>query len=243
VISRELVAASTQPLVLAILAEGESYGYELIQKVRERSGGQIEWSEGMLYPFLHWMEDQGLIESRWKESDSGRRRKFYLRSILIFVLIGFLAIGCNREQSGSPQSEQKTAPGAVEQQTAFEKCLANWSSGNQEAAVKDFLELNLRDGRLFSTGSALAMSETQFARMPAAAREKLSSPMLADLQAIKELCQRVKETGQQARAGGDSAKAAKCFSQIQTLGDHLDEASVVLIGQKVGQSLKRIAAQ
>ena len=76
-ISKELVAASTQPLVFAMLAEGESYGYELIQKVRERSGGHIEWSEGMLYPFLHWMEDRGLIESRWKESDSGRRRKYY----------------------------------------------------------------------------------------------------------------------------------------------------------------------
>ena len=76
-ISKELVAASTQPLVLALLAKGESYGYELIQKVGERSGGQLEWSEGMLYPFLHWMEDQGLIESRWKESDSGRRRKYY----------------------------------------------------------------------------------------------------------------------------------------------------------------------
>ena len=77
----------------------------------------------------------------------------------------------------------------------------------------------------------------------AAAREKLSSPMMADLQAIKELWKRVKEAGQQARTSGDSAEAAKCFSQIQTLGDRLDQASVVLIGQKVGQALKRVAAQ
>ena len=76
-ISKELVAASTQPLVLAILAEGESYGYELIQRVKELSAGKIEWSEGMLYPFLHWMDDKGLIESEWKESESGRRRKYY----------------------------------------------------------------------------------------------------------------------------------------------------------------------
>ena len=76
-ISKELVAASTQPLVLAILADGESYGYELIQRVKELSGGKIQWSEGMLYPFLHWMDDEGLIESEWKESESGRRRKYY----------------------------------------------------------------------------------------------------------------------------------------------------------------------
>ncbi len=76
-LSKELVAASTKPLVLAILTEGESYGYELIQRIKELSGGRIEWSEGMLYPFLHWMEAEGLIESEWKAADSGRRRKYY----------------------------------------------------------------------------------------------------------------------------------------------------------------------
>ena len=57
-LSKELVAASTVPLVLSILEEGESYGYALIQRVRELSDGQIAWTEGMLYPVLHWMEDQ-----------------------------------------------------------------------------------------------------------------------------------------------------------------------------------------
>jgi len=77
VLSKELVAASTKPLILAMLTNGESYGYQLIQRIRELSGGQIQWSEGMLYPFLHWMEAQGLIESVWKASDQGRRRKYY----------------------------------------------------------------------------------------------------------------------------------------------------------------------
>ena len=76
-LSKELVAASTKPLVLAILAEGESYGYELIRRIRELSDHRIQWSEGMLYPFLHWMEAEGLIQSAWKESDTGRRRKYY----------------------------------------------------------------------------------------------------------------------------------------------------------------------
>jgi PadR family transcriptional regulator PadR len=76
-LSKELVAASTTTLVLSILSEGESYGYALIQRVKELSGSQIEWSEGMLYPVLHWMEKEKLIESVWRDAESGRKRKYY----------------------------------------------------------------------------------------------------------------------------------------------------------------------
>jgi DNA-binding PadR family transcriptional regulator len=76
-LAKELVAASTVPLVLSVLTEGESYGYALIQRVRELSGGQIEWTEGMLYPVLHWMEKEELIEAEWREAESGRKRKYY----------------------------------------------------------------------------------------------------------------------------------------------------------------------
>src|SRR4029077_8048942 len=74
---KDLVAASAVPLVLSILEEGESYGYAILQRVRELSGGQIEWSDGMLYPVLHRLETQGLIRSRWLASAEGRRRKYY----------------------------------------------------------------------------------------------------------------------------------------------------------------------
>jgi DNA-binding PadR family transcriptional regulator len=76
-LAKELVAASTVPLVLSVLTQGESYGYELIQRVRDLSGGRIEWTEGMLYPVLHWMEDEGLIKSEWREAETGRERKYY----------------------------------------------------------------------------------------------------------------------------------------------------------------------
>ena len=76
-LSKELVAASTVPLVLSLLREGENYGYALIQRVRDLSGGKIDWTEGMLYPVLHWMESQSLIESEWRQSENGRRRKYY----------------------------------------------------------------------------------------------------------------------------------------------------------------------
>ena len=79
-LSKELVAASTVPLVLSVLADGEEYGYALIQRVRDLSGGKIEWTEGMLYPVLHWMEEQELIESEWRKGESGRKRKYYFLS-------------------------------------------------------------------------------------------------------------------------------------------------------------------
>jgi DNA-binding PadR family transcriptional regulator len=76
-LAKDLVAASARPLLLSILAESESYGYEIIKRVRELSGGEIEWSDGMLYPVLHRLEREGLIESEWKESPAGRDRKYY----------------------------------------------------------------------------------------------------------------------------------------------------------------------
>jgi PadR family transcriptional regulator PadR len=74
-IPKDLVAASAAPLILSILAEGDNYGYAIIQRVRELSGGEIDWTEGMLYPVLHRLEEQGCVAARWGES--GRRRKYY----------------------------------------------------------------------------------------------------------------------------------------------------------------------
>jgi len=76
-ISRELVAASTEPLILSLLSKGESYGYAIIQEIRKRSGDRIEWTDGMLYPVLHRMERNGLIKSRWVKLENGRKRKYY----------------------------------------------------------------------------------------------------------------------------------------------------------------------
>jgi DNA-binding PadR family transcriptional regulator len=76
-INKDLVAASSTPLVLAILAEGDSYGYAILKRVRELSGGEWEWTDGMLYPVLHRLERSGLVESRWESAASGRKRKYY----------------------------------------------------------------------------------------------------------------------------------------------------------------------
>jgi len=77
-ISKALVAASTKPMILSILMSGENYGYQIIQKVKELSGGSLEWSDGMLYPVLHRLEKDRFIRSRWKISSGGRLRKYYI---------------------------------------------------------------------------------------------------------------------------------------------------------------------
>src|SRR4028118_955689 len=76
-INKDLIAASSTPIVLAILAEEDSYGYAILQRVRELSGGRMEWTDGMLYPVLHRLERLGHVESRWEVAESGRRRKYY----------------------------------------------------------------------------------------------------------------------------------------------------------------------
>jgi PadR family transcriptional regulator, regulatory protein PadR len=76
-LGKDLVAASATPLVLAILAEGDSYGYAIIKRVAELSGGHLQWTDGMLYPVLHRLERQGLVAAKWGVSERGRGRKYY----------------------------------------------------------------------------------------------------------------------------------------------------------------------
>ncbi|WP_419937031.1 PadR family transcriptional regulator [Candidatus Palauibacter sp.] len=76
-IYKDLVAASSRPLLLSILAGGDSYGYEIIKQVKRLSAGDLEWSGGMLYPLLHRLEKDGLIEGYWELAEEGRPRKYY----------------------------------------------------------------------------------------------------------------------------------------------------------------------
>lgn len=75
--SKELVAASATPMILSVLSRGESYGYAIIQEIKEISENQIEWTDGMLYPVLRRLESQGLVESEWRVGESGKKRRYY----------------------------------------------------------------------------------------------------------------------------------------------------------------------
>src|SRR5215212_9035150 len=76
-IGKDLVAASATPLILAIVAEGDSYGYAILKRVGELSGGALQWTDGMLYPVLHRLERLKYVEARWGRSETGRRRRYY----------------------------------------------------------------------------------------------------------------------------------------------------------------------
>ena len=76
-LSKDLIAASATPLILSVLSLEESYGYEIIKKISDISDDRIHWKEGTLYPVLHKMEKSGIIRSRWKIAENGRKRKYY----------------------------------------------------------------------------------------------------------------------------------------------------------------------
>ena len=76
-ITKDLVAATATPMVLGILAQGESYGYAILKQVRELSGGELEWTDGLLYPLLHRLERLGYVTSTWRSAAGERRRKYY----------------------------------------------------------------------------------------------------------------------------------------------------------------------
>lgn len=76
-IDKDLVAASATPLVLAILAEGDSYGYALLKRIRELSDGELDWTDGMLYPLLHRLHRLGFVTTEWRTPPQGRRRRYY----------------------------------------------------------------------------------------------------------------------------------------------------------------------
>ncbi len=71
-----LVSGTVEMLVMEVLSAGASYGYQIGQTVLERSQSLFELKEGSLYPALHKLEREGVLESYWTEHD-GRRRKYY----------------------------------------------------------------------------------------------------------------------------------------------------------------------
>ncbi len=75
--SKSMIAASAKPIILSLLLGGESYGYQILKRIRKVTGGKIAWSSAMLYPYLHRLAKENLIRSQWRLSEEGRMRKYY----------------------------------------------------------------------------------------------------------------------------------------------------------------------
>lgn len=75
-LDKNLIGGSTRLLLLALLDEGDRYGYDIIRTLAERSQNVFAFKEGTLYPVLHKLEAEGCIRAYEKVVD-GRRRCYY----------------------------------------------------------------------------------------------------------------------------------------------------------------------
>ena len=92
-VPKTLTAAAIRPVILAVLSHGEGYGYELSQRIQYISDGEIEWNASTLYPLLHRLETEKFIESFWRPSEAGPRRKYYR-----LTAKGFKAVDTEKKQ-------------------------------------------------------------------------------------------------------------------------------------------------
>src|ERR1700741_2834039 len=76
-IERELKRGVLELIVLHLLAAGEAYGYEIVTKLAERTGGALEVTDGTLYPVLYRLERAGHVKVRWETQERGVPRKYY----------------------------------------------------------------------------------------------------------------------------------------------------------------------
>jgi DNA-binding PadR family transcriptional regulator len=76
-ISKELTGAFAVPIILSILRDGDSYGYEIVQRVKNLTNGEIKWKEASIYPVLKKLENAGMIKSYWKVEEHERPRRYY----------------------------------------------------------------------------------------------------------------------------------------------------------------------
>ena len=72
-----LLGGSIQLMLLALLSEKDFYGYQIIKELEKRSESVFQLKEGTLYPVLHRMQNQGLLNSYDQDTENGKRRKYY----------------------------------------------------------------------------------------------------------------------------------------------------------------------
>lgn len=63
-------------LILHVLSHGPNHGYQIAKQIKQESQGILDFKEGTLYPTLHGMEKQGLVEA-YSEIENGRERRYY----------------------------------------------------------------------------------------------------------------------------------------------------------------------
>lgn len=75
--NKELLKGTTPLLILQLLTESDKYGYQITKEIEKRSESLFTLKEGTLYPILHSLENEQIIESYWEQTQSARKRKYY----------------------------------------------------------------------------------------------------------------------------------------------------------------------
>ena len=76
-VEKSLLSGNTPMLILALLTDGDKYGYEMVSELARRSDNTFELKEGTLYPLLHTLEKNKFVRSYTKLTPNGRERKYY----------------------------------------------------------------------------------------------------------------------------------------------------------------------
>jgi PadR family transcriptional regulator PadR len=74
---REFLTGTVGVLILSLLSERPMYAYEMVQEADQRSSKALQLKEGTVYPALHQMAREGLVQASWRDSPAGRPRKYY----------------------------------------------------------------------------------------------------------------------------------------------------------------------
>jgi hypothetical protein len=169
---------------------------------------------------------------------TGRCIRMTLMSLIIPLAIHGTVSLAQTQPSSAGNSTQAEKPNRI----TLDQVMTLWRAGKKDEAAEKFMAVDLRQRPLFSTGSVLNYSESQFVAMPQAVREKLSKDMLPDIQVIKEISAHISEAGKRALSGGDKAKAEKSFAQLKKCGEAFDRHDSLALLQMVGKALKKMAA-
>lgn len=180
----------------------------------------------------------GFACARLRPTKSSANSQSWLPLLLVaacMILVG----GCGQKR---PPGSATGTSAESHDQTVLEQGMTLWTAGKRDEAVGKFMSVDWTAGRVFSTGSILDYSESQFVSLPAETREKLGKQMVADLNALKAICSRANELGQAAQSENDKTQARKYFVQVQRCGDTLDQQDRTQLVRLVGQALKRLSA-
>jgi len=74
---KELLKGNTDTLLLSMLADESMHGYRIVREIEQRSSGYFHFKEGTLYPALHRLEAEGLVNGHWGEGTNGTPRRYY----------------------------------------------------------------------------------------------------------------------------------------------------------------------